>query len=78
MSVLTLKNIKPGERVQHRIEDFVDSAPFRSVIVQVHEPLAATWTANPHVEHPAASLLKVPLVGALLLGEGLHGTKLMT
>ena len=38
----------------------------RSVIVKVKEPVEVEWVINPETSHPAASLLKVPLVGALL------------
>ena len=49
------------------IDEFIGRSPRRSVVVEVHEPVSASWSRNADTEHPAASLVKVPLVGALLV-----------
>ena len=61
------ENARAGEKVQRCIDAFIEGAPRRSAIVKLHRPVKATWMANPDIEHPAASLLKIPLVGALLI-----------
>lgn len=61
------ENVRAGEKVQRCIDAFIEGAPRRSAIVKLHRPVKATWMANPDIEHPAASLLKIPLVGALLI-----------
>lgn len=68
MAVATIgETLKTGAKVQRLIDSFVDDEPLRSVIVQVHEPVANVWASNPYTEHPAASLLKIPLVAGLLM-----------
>ena len=64
--------LRTGARVQRLIDTFVEGGPLRSVVVQVHEPVADVWAANPHTEHPAASLLKIPLVAGVLMSIEQH------
>lgn len=68
MSTVTI-NTDPATMswVQSCIDSFAARGPRRSVILSLHEPFAFTWSVNPIIEHPAASLLKLPLVGALLI-----------
>lgn len=68
MSVTAIgENIRADEKIQQCIDAFIEGAPRRSVIVELYKPVKLTWAANPDIEHPAASLLKIPLVGALLI-----------
>ena len=68
MSVTAIgENVRTDEKVQRCVDAFTEGAPLRSVIVKLHKPFKTTWAANPDTEHPAASLLKIPLVGALLI-----------
>ena len=68
MAVATIdKTLKTDAKVQRLIDSFVEGGALRSVVVQVHEPVANVWTSNPYTEHPAASLLKIPLVAGLLM-----------
>lgn len=53
-------------KIHQCIGAFVEGGSSRSIIVKLHAPFKATWKANPGTEHPAASLLKIPLVGSLL------------
>ncbi len=70
------EDARASRRVERFIEDFVEAGRLRSVIVQVHHPVALAWEANVDVEHPAASLLKIPLVGALLFANSEHEVSL--
>ena len=73
MAVATIDHaLRTGTRVQRLIDTFVEGGPLRSVLVQVHEPVSDVWTANPHTEHPAASLLKIPLVAGVLMAIERH------
>ena len=42
------------------------------MIVTLHHPAPLEWSTNPDVAHPAASLLKVPIVAGLLIAGSRH------
>lgn len=65
MSSKTLQKFS-GTAIQSSIQAFAEGGMRRSVIAKIKEPVEAEWVVNPETPHPAASLLKVPLVGALL------------
>ena len=77
MSTLTVDN-NPATigNLQRCIEDFVAGGRRRSVIVNLHKPVTLTWSVNPHIEHTAASLLKLPLVGGLLIAGSRYDVSL--